>query len=165
MENTVSPSPFVLFVCSGNTCRSPMAEVIAREYAESLGLEGTTFRSAGTSTLPGLPASEGASGAARRHGLSLEGHSSTPLSMDLVQAAELILTMSPSHLIRVVEMGGEGKAELLGVYANPEVGAGVDPSVPDPFGGDDEIYEATFRTLENYVKGALERLARKRGGE
>lgn len=155
----------ILFVCSGNTCRSPMAEAIARRMARQRGLTELSFQSAGTSTLPGLPASEGAQGAAERHGLSLDSHRSRPLSQELIEEADLILTMSTAHLIRVSELGGEGKSELLGLFAQPEKTGGGDLSVPDPYGGADEVYEATFLTLEAYVEGALERLGPEEGGE
>jgi protein-tyrosine phosphatase len=121
------------------------------------------FRSAGTSTVAGLPASDGAMRASQRHGLSLEAHSSSPLSRTSIDWADLILTMGPNHLFRVLESGGEEKAALLGAFAE-----GVDTDeeewgVPDPFGGDDEIYEATFLTLETLVTAALDRLFQEEG--
>ncbi len=141
-----------------------MAEAIARAAAEDIGLVKTEFRSAGTSAVPGLPASPGALRAARRNGLELEDHRSTPLSPDLVEWADLILTMGPSHLIRALELGGEGKSLLLGEFASGDDPSIRDPSVPDPYGGDDQIYEATFHTLDHYVNDTLERLVREREG-
>lgn len=152
----------ILFVCSGNTCRSPLAEAIARRMAKERGSLPLEFRSAGTSTVSGLPASEGASRAAERHALALDGHSSAPLSAELLRWADLILTMGPSHLMRVVELGGAGKSALLGAFA-----AGVDeatePMVPDPYGGDDETYESTYLTLERMVTRVLDRLGEEGG--
>jgi protein-tyrosine-phosphatase len=148
----------LLFVCSGNTCRSPLAEVIALRAGTEKGTQEMEVRSAGTSTTAGLDASDGALRAAKRHGLSLESHSSTPLSREAVDWADLILTMGPSHLMRVHELGGDGKSALLGAYAGGSDDA-TGPAVPDPYGGDDEVYEATFRTLETLVRAALERLA------
>lgn len=141
-----------------------MAEAIARAAAESMGLGETEFRSAGTSTVPGLPASRGALRAARRNGLELERHRSTPLTTGLVQWADLILTMGPTHLVRAMELGGEGKSVLLGEFGTEDDSPGMDHSVPDPYGGDDEIYEATFRTLDRHVNETLERLVRGREG-
>jgi protein-tyrosine-phosphatase len=148
----------LLFVCSGNTCRSPLAEVIALRAGTEKGRREMEIRSAGTSTTAGLDASDGALRAAERHGLSLQGHASTPLSREAVDWADLILTMGPSHLSRVRELGGDGKSALLGAYAGGSDDA-TGPAVPDPYGGDDEMYEATFLTLETLVSAALERLA------
>lgn len=160
----------VLFVCSGNTCRSPLAEVLARKIARDLGFSQLECRSAGTSTVEGFPASEGSKRAACRHGLDLEDHGSTPLSPELVEWADLVLAMASGHLDPIHRMGGLGKSALLGAFAGgPGRGdGGMDhaekaPEVPDPFGGDDGIYENTYQTLERYVGSALKRLAEKLG--
>jgi protein-tyrosine-phosphatase len=154
----------LLFVCSGNTCRSPLAEVLSRRIGSELGLDSLDVRSAGTHTRSGLGASEGALGAARRHGLSLEEHVSTALSKELVEWADWIFAMGPGHLFRLKELGGEEKAVLLGAYATGGMGerAGAESdhlAVPDPFGGGAEVYEQTFLILERYVTLAMKRLA------
>lgn len=139
-----------------------MAEAIARSLTASKEMGEVEFRSAGTSTVPGHPASEGALRAAQRHGLILGAHSSTPLSPELIAWADLVLTMGPSHLIRVLELGGDGKSALLGAFARGSDDA-MEPAVPDPYGGNDDEYEATFLTLEAMVTAALDRCSREEG--
>ena len=94
--------------------------------------------------------------------MALNTHLSSPLSQELIDWADLILTMAPSHLIRVKDFGGEGKGALLGAYAQGNDETAMEPAVPDPYGGDDEMYEATFVTVERYVKAVLKRLAARR---
>ncbi len=101
MTELSSPgTPFrVLFVCTGNTCRSPMAEAIARTRAAERGWGTVEFRSAGVSAWPGSPASEAVIQAANRRGVEgLDGHRSTPVTEALLDWADLVLAMTPSHL-------------------------------------------------------------------
>jgi protein-tyrosine phosphatase len=159
MEPDNRPESFrLLFVCSGNTCRSPLAEALAQRELGTLGWR-VEVRSAGVSALSGTPASSGSLGAAQRHGLDLSGHRSREVDEQLIDWADLILVMSPSHLVRLAQLGGAGKAALLDAFAQGEEGGeDVGGGVPDPFGGDDDAYEETYRTLEELVDKALRRL-------
>lgn len=155
----VLPESFrLLFVCSGNTCRSPMAEAITRRAAADRGWRHFEVRSAGTGAVAGSPASEQARATAERRGLSLDRHRASLLTEESIAWADLVLTMSPGHLLRARELGGGDRVELLTAFA-----AGVDPqgipdSVTDPFGGSDREYEATFDLLERIIERALYRL-------
>jgi len=70
--------------------------------------------------------------------------------------------MGPAHLIRVVELGGDGKSALLGAFAQGKDEA-MEPVVPDPYGGDDDVYETTFQTVEAMVRDAVARLSKEDG--
>ena len=151
--------PFrILFVCTGNTCRSPMAEGIAREILRERGWNHVEVRSAGVAAFPGSPISGGALRAAGRHGVSLEDHRSTPLTGELVADSDLILTMSAGHLRALAGSGAEERAALLPVFARGEREIRPGDGVPDPIGGDDELYEATYRELRGLIEASLDRL-------
>lgn len=145
----------VLFVCSGNTCRSPLAVALFRRLLDEAGRPDITVESAGTGAYDGAPASDGAFLVALEQGLDLSGHRGRLLDRELVAQSDLILAMSRGHLSRVERLGGEGKAHLLGAYAGapPE-----DTELRDPYGGDVDAYRATLRQLERLLRPARERL-------
>ena len=148
----------LLFVCTGNTCRSPLAEAVARRELEARGWrDRVRVLSAGTGAFPGMGASEGSVTVASRHGLALEDHRSSPLTPELAREADLILGMSPGHVIRARELAPEARVELLGSFARGSEGpAGL--SVPDPIGAPLEVYEETYQVIEELVTQAMERL-------
>ena len=137
-----------LFVCSGNTCRSPMAAALARYY-----LPWAQVVSAGTATVTGLSASIGAMDAMQALGLSLDDHQSRPLNIYLLEEADLILTMTAGHKKQVLAYYPEGaeKTFTLGELC----GEGED--IEDPFGLPVEQYIECARQMEAMIRRLAEK--------
>lgn len=141
----------ILFVCTGNTCRSPMAEYYFRHLCEASGRSDFTVVSAGLSSFGGEPVSRNAALVLDKIGISSGQHRSRVLTPSLVAAADLIVCMTASHadMLAGYFPGSAGKSHLLLEYA------GIVGDVPDPYGGSPEQYEAVFEIM----RSALDQLA------
>lgn len=151
----VGPVKQVLLVCTGNICRSPLAEAMMRRELEKYPDREIAVRSAGTGAWEGAPASEGAYLVALEQGLDLSDHRAALLTKELVREADLIFTMARHHRVRVHELGGEGRTYLLGEYAGL---TGPEAEISDPFGSDLEVYRDTYEELAGLVSKAVDRL-------
>jgi protein-tyrosine phosphatase len=144
----------VLFVCTGNTCRSPLAAAMARRRAaDQLGIaeddllpRGVRIASAGTMVNVAVPASEGAVAAAAEVGLDLSGHRSRPVDAELVGGVVSVYALARSHLDTLLRNHPRlgAMAELL----DPD-----DRDILDPFGGELALYRET----RDAIGAALER--------
>jgi protein-tyrosine-phosphatase len=148
----------ILFVCSGNTCRSPLAErILKKRIGESIKVS-----SAGTGAIPGVPASSGAKAAARVYGVSLAGFASKPVTGRRVARADLILTMTRSHRKDIGTRWPDalGKTYVLSEYTDSGRG-----SITDPLGGPESGYLQCAADLDDEIARMLPELARTLGEE
>lgn len=150
----------ILFVCTGNTCRSPLAEAIARKIAIERGLTDVEASSAGTSAHDGSPASDGSLLVGMERNMDLSLHRSQTLTRDLVREGDLILAMGTHHLERIEALGGSGKAYLLSDYASR--GASM-RAISDPIGLELDVYRATADELEEEIRRVMDRIMAERG--
>lgn len=147
----------ILFVCAGNTCRSPIAQGILQDLARKKTM-GISVESAGIYAMDGQKASINAIRALELDNINIENHRASMVNEDIIRRADLVLTMGRGHKEILIDQYSFAKDKI---YTLKEFAYNIEEDVVDPFGGDldiyirtkDEIYKAIVKLMERLEKG------------
>lgn len=141
----------IVFICTGNTCRSPMAEGLfkAMDGEEKTGLEAV---SAGIFTNNGMSVSENAVIAAKELGADISNHKSQILNENIVNDAKYLVCMTGAHYDQILLKFSNASDKLFTLLPT---------DVDDPFGGNIDDYRKCATQIKSAVESIIERLSKK----
>lgn len=142
----------VLFVCTGNTCRSPMAEGYLKHILPKEWKDKVVVKSCGTGAMPGMPAMGNSQQAAAHNGFDISQHRSSSCTQDRVRQSDLIIALEEKHRQDIKKLAPENEVNLL----SPD-------GVPDPIGGTLEDYLKTLDLIKAEMPDVLELIKEKLG--
>lgn len=143
----------ILFVCTGNTCRSPMAEIILKNKLKYAGITGIRVSSAGLSATDGAKMSKNSFEALKLLGYKPYGFKSKQITVELIKKSDLILCMTASHKLAL--------STFNNVYTIKEAVGGED--ILDPYGGNINVYIKTSHQLEDACNLIIEKILESKG--
>ncbi len=145
----------VTFVCSGNTCRSVMAEALFKKMLPSKYQEKIEVNSAGIFASGFSPASTFTQRVLRKRGIDVSSHRSTLAESNLIEQSDLVLTMEKKHVQHLIKLS---PGAAMKIWTLREFTRGKEEDILDPAGGDESSYEKTCQEIEAEIPKILERL-------
>jgi protein-tyrosine phosphatase len=141
----------ILFVCTGNTCRSPIAEALLKRIAKQNNLM-MVVQSAGTNTVNGMPASAHAIKVMEEKGIDLTQHKSQQITGDLLQWADSVITMGKTHQDYLKQSLIE--KEIVTIHEAAELG---NDDICDPWGRDISVYRSCANEIEKLIQMMIDK--------
>lgn len=137
----------IVFVCTGNTCRSPMAHGLLEHYLQENNIKHIDVKTAGVMTIPGLLPTQEAVLVMDGVEIDIRKHRSAPLSPEMLRKADLVLGMTPFHVQFALRMEetARGKTFLLKEYTKSDL---KNYQISDPMGATLEVYKRVFREIK-----------------
>jgi protein-tyrosine-phosphatase len=144
----------ILFVCTGNSCRSPIAKALLEKISKDIKLE-IEVDSAGTSVVYGMKATDEAIELLRKEGIDISQHRAKPVTKELLRWADLILTMEDFHKEKIINENQDLKEK---VFLFKEFIEGKNENIFDPIGKPKEVYEELIITFKNLIPKIIEKI-------
>ncbi|HNM47025.1 MAG TPA: low molecular weight protein arginine phosphatase [Candidatus Sumerlaeota bacterium] len=145
----------VVLLCTGDTCRGPMAQGYMRHALNEKGIKHVDVKTAGVMTIPGLIPTPEASQVMNNAGIDISQHRSSPLTPELIHKADIILGMTPFHVQFALRESEEAKNKtyLLKEFAESDV---KNYQITDPMGMTLEVYKRVYREMKLAIDKMIE---------